>query len=250
MFGIFYAAEGAISPIPMQNLCDVLSTYYSLRQQKETQLPERLRQVQQQLAAELEALKELEQGFLSAQEKALEEIYPILEVDARSLLPTPQFQEFVRDLVKEVKAKPKKAGYVLSVAPETTKWLLHTLKQPLIFSDIETIEQTNPYGEEDEFITIYGIRMVIQLGKWQQVIDVPTATIQDDDPEMYQKYSPFTQWYEAIVGLKPVAGQLPVAASKRQRLAEELTCMIAYVCDLFNLYSIEERIGFLHRLQE
>jgi vacuolar-type H+-ATPase subunit E/Vma4 len=119
----------------MQNLGNSLSAYYALRQQKTAEISTRIGQIQQQLAAELQALQGLEQQLLSAQENVLEQIRPVLATDVRSLLSTSQFQEFVRDLLQEVKAKLKQASFVLEVAPKTTKWLLHTLERVMNFWD-------------------------------------------------------------------------------------------------------------------
>lgn len=233
----------------MQSLDDSLSTYYALRQQKAIEISTRIGQVQQQLAAELQGLQDLEQQLLSAQEGVLEQIRLVLETDARSLLSTSQFQEFVRDLLQEVKAKPKQASFVLEVTPKTTKWILHTLEQPLQVSQIESVERTNSYDDEKQFLTRYYIRMLVQLGEWRQIFEIPTATAQNNDPDMYHACSTFTQWYGSDTRMKTAVKQLPVASAKQQRLAQELTCVMAYVCDLFNLYSIAERVGFLHQLQ-
>ncbi|XGV94825.1 MAG: hypothetical protein ACAF41_19040 [Leptolyngbya sp. BL-A-14] len=232
----------------MQNLDDSLSVYYTLRQQKATEIAARIGQIQQQLAAELQGLQELEQQLLSAQGNVLEQIRPVLATDARSLLSMPEFQEFVRDLLKEVKAKPKQAAFVLEVASKTTKWILHTLEQPLQLNQIEVFERTNSYDSGKQSLTRYYIRVVMQLGEWQQMFDIPTATAQNNDPDMYHTCSAFTVWYECDIGIRTAVKQLPVATAKQQRLAQELTCVMAYVCDLFNLYSIAERVGFLHQL--
>jgi hypothetical protein len=92
--------------------------------------------------------------------------------------------------------------------------------------------------------------MLIQLGEWHQMFDIPTATAQNNDPEMYHACSAFTVWYESDVRIKTAANQLPVSSTKQQRLAQEITCVMAYICELFNLYLIAERVGFLHRLHE
>jgi hypothetical protein len=233
----------------MQTLSDFLSTYYKLRQQKATQLSAGIKQTQERLATELQALQELEQQHLSAQENVLKQIRPVLEIDARSLLPTPHFQEFVRYLLKEVKAKPKQASFTLKVASKTTKWILHTLEQPLQVSQIEVVERTNSYDAGKQFLTRYYIRMLVQLGEWQQIFEIPTATAQNNDPDMYHSCSTFTQWYGSVIRMKVAIEQLPVSSTKQQKLAQELTCVMAYVCDLFNLYSIAERVGFLYQLQ-
>lgn len=232
----------------MQNLDNSLSAYYALRQQKTAEISTRIGQIQQQLAAELQALQGLEQQLLSAQENVLEQIRPVLATDARSLLSTSQFQEFVRDLLQEVKAKPKQASFVLEVAPKTTKWILHTLEQPLQLNQIEVFERTNSYNAGKQSLTRYCIHMLIQLGEWQQAFDIPTATAQNNDPDTYHPYSAFTVWCESDICMRATVRQLPVASAKQQRLAQELTCVMAYVCDLFNLYSIAERVGFLHQL--
>jgi hypothetical protein len=234
----------------MYNLSDSLSTYYKLRQQKAIEISTRIEQVQQQLTTELQRLQELEQQLLSAQGCVLEQICPVLATDARSLLPTPQFQEFVRNLMKEVRAKPKKASFVLEVAPKTTKWILHTLEQSLQLSQIEMVERTNSYDAGKQSLTRYCIHMAIQLGEWRYVFDIPTATAQNNNPDMYHSCSAFTQWYGSVNRIKVAIEQLPVSSAKQQKLAQELTCVMAYVCDLFNVYSIAERVGFLHQLQE
>lgn len=234
----------------MYNLSDSLSTYYKLRQQKAIEISTRIEQVQQQLTTELQRLQELEQQLLSAQGCVLEQIRPVLATDARSLLPTPQFQEFVRDLLKEVKAKPKQASFALKVASKTTKWILHILEQPLQISQIEVVERTNSYDAGKQILTRYYIRMLVQLGEWRQIFEIPTATAQNNDPNMYHSCSTFTQWYGAVTRIKVVIEQLPVSSAKQKKLAQELTCVIAYVCDLFNLYLIAERVGFLHQLKE
>lgn len=234
----------------MQNLDSSLSMYYALRQQKAAEISARIGQIQLQLATELQSLQELEQQLLSAQESVLEQIRPVLATDARLLLSTPQFQEFVRDLLKEVKAKPKKASFVLEVAPKTTKWILQTLEQPLQLNQVEVVERTNSYDAGKQSLTRYCIRMLVQLGEWRQMFDIPTATAQNNDPDMYHACSTFTVWYECDIGIRTVVKQLPISSAKQQRLAQELTCVMAYVCDLFNLYSIAERVGFLPQLQE
>ena len=234
----------------MQTLSDSLSTYYKLRQQKAVEISTRIEQVQQQLATELQGLQELEQQLLSAQGSVLEQIRPVLATDARSLLPTPQFQEFVRDLLKEVKAKPKQAAFTLKVASKTTKWILNTIEQPLQVSQIEVVEQTNSYDAGKQSLTRYYVRMLMQLGEWQQIFEIPTATTQNNDPDMYHSCSTFTQWYGSVVRIKVAIEQLPVSSVKQQKLAQELTCVMAYVCNLFNLYSIAERVGFLCQLQK
>ncbi|MBI4784110.1 MAG: hypothetical protein HY785_22750 [Oscillatoriophycideae cyanobacterium NC_groundwater_1537_Pr4_S-0.65um_50_18] len=233
----------------MQNLDDSLSMYYALRQQKTAEISARIGQIQLQLATELQGLQELEQQLLSAQESVLEQIRLVLETDARSLVSTSQFQEFVRDLLKEVKVKPKQACFVLEVAPKTTKWILHTLEQPLQLNQIEVFERTNSYDAGKQSLTRYCIHMVIQLGEWRQAFDIPNATAQNNDPDMYHACSAFTIWYECDIGIRTAVKQLPVATAKQQRLAQELTCVMAYVCDLFNLYSIAERVGFSHELR-
>jgi hypothetical protein len=234
----------------MQTLSDFLSTYYKLRQQKATQLSAGIKQTQERLATELQALQNLEQQLLSAQGNVLEQIRPVLATDARSLLPTPQFQEFVRDLLKEVKAKPKQASFALKVASKTTKWILHILEQPLQISQIEVVERSNSYDAGKQTLTRYYIRMLVQLGEWRQIFEIPTATAQNNDPDMYHSCSAFTQWYGAVTRIKVAIEQLPVSSAKQQKLAQELTCVIAYVCGLFNLYSIAERVGFLCQLQK
>jgi hypothetical protein len=101
--------------------------------------------------------------------------------------------------LQEVKAKPKQASFVLEVAPKTTKWLLHTLEQPLQLNQIEVFERTNSYDAGKQSLTRYCIHMLIQLGEWQQAFDIPTATAQNNDPDMYHACSTFTVWYESIV---------------------------------------------------
>lgn len=233
----------------MHNLSDSLSIYYKLRQQKAIEISTRIEQVQQQLTTELQRLQELEQQLLSAQGCVLEQIRPVLATDARSLLPTPQFQEFVRELLKEVKAKPKQAAFTLTVASKTTKWILQTLEQPLQISQIEVVERSNSYDAGKQTLTRYYIRMLVQLGEWRQIFEISTATAQNNDPDMYHSCSTFTQWYGAVTCIKVAIEQLPIPSAKQKKLAQELTCVMAYVCDLFNLYSIAERVGFLHKFQ-
>jgi hypothetical protein len=92
--------------------------------------------------------------------------------------------------------------------------------------------------------------MLIQLSEWRQMFDIPTATAQNNDPDMYHACSAFTVWYESDTCMKTAVKQLPTLSAKQQRLAQELTCVMAYVCDLFNLYSIAERVGFSHQLEK
>jgi hypothetical protein len=227
----------------MQNLSDMLSTYYTLRQLKTTRISTQVEQVHQQIAAQVQILQRLEQEFLSTQEESLAQIRPILAVDARSLVTIPQFQDFVRDLLAQVEATSNNFSNILKIASKPDKWILPTLHCSLQLSDIEVSKQAKCQDEEGKLYIIYSTRILAQLGEWHQVFDIPTATVQDDKPDTYCVHSPLAQWYEAVVRMEPTLDQLPGVSLKRSQLAQELTCLMAYVGDLFNLYSIAERAG-------
>jgi hypothetical protein len=124
----------------MTSLNDLLASYFLLQQQKVTEMVAQLDQLRQQFEAQLRKLQKRELGFVSAQEEVLEQIRPLLASDARSLVLTPNFQEYLHTLLEQDIWQYSQLRFQLNTADLST-WLLPTLEFPVQLSNVERFNQ-------------------------------------------------------------------------------------------------------------
>jgi hypothetical protein len=239
---------------PMFNLDSLLTIYLTLQQENEDELHRQLRQLQQQVMAQLEAIQAQEQTFHASQHEVLDQIRSHLATDARSLAFTDAFHAFVETLPtsSENKLEAKLIAPLFDQNP--TAWRLHSVNASVKLEPIELLYEEGV--DEDEVYTLYFIRMGMQIGSWRQIINVTTVTLTDDSAI---SYSPLLhkRWAEVVEQLKTDPPPLPrgfgdsrknrstkqKATPDQQALIQELACLVLFVASLFNVYAVTDRLS-------
>jgi hypothetical protein len=88
----------------MTSLSELIVSYTKTQQQKVAQIGEQLNRLQQQLASQLLTIRERESKFIASQQNILDQIRPLLALDARSLLTVDEFEQSVRSLLQNIDA--------------------------------------------------------------------------------------------------------------------------------------------------
>lgn len=246
----------------MLNLDSLLTAHSSLKQQSGTQINAQLEELRQQVATQLQMIQEQEEGFVTKQREILDQMRPCLAHDARSLTTTKTFQAFVQSLSAELAAPLRWRPTIPQITTDPTTWHLHTLKDPLQVNQIEVLweERVDEEGESDCY-TVYFVRMALQMGRWQEVIDIATENLTDNSELIRTPIPAFKQWLELIGQLQSSMGQLPLgfghsvskrSSSKRvtpaqQMLTQELACLLVFVGEVFNVYTVADRLWDLQQ---
>lgn len=239
---------------PMFTLDSLLTIYLTLQEENEEELHSQIRQLQQQVMTQLKVIQAQEKKFHASQHEVLDKIRSHLAEDARSLTFTHAFQAFVQTLTTSTANKLAARPIVPLFDQDPTSWRLHRLKPVLKLDPIELLYEEGE--DENEVYTLYFIRTGMQIGSWQQVVNVTTATLTDDS---VISYSPLLhkQWSEVIEQLETDPPQLPLGfggsskkrSAKQQTtpdqhaLMQELACLVLFVASLFNVYSVTERLS-------
>lgn len=245
----------------MLTLDALLTAHSTLKQRNGTQINAQLRQLQQHIIAQLHALQQQEEIFVADEYKLLDPIQDHLARDARSLTATATFQAFVRSLFIETADELVARYLATQIDPDPTTWRLHQLKDPL------QIHCTQPFCEEvfdDEGIshTLYLVKMEVQLGRWQDVVDFAPQPLMETAIGFDLPLSGFKQWVKLTEQLKGALRQSPLGfgtqetqggkRSARQKavpsqrgVAQELACVLMFVGELFHSYSVADRLWSL-----
>lgn len=218
---------------------ELIGAYTQLRQRKGRELSVQIRQMTQQVAAELEAIRQQELGFTALQRILLEQLCTHFAVDARSLLMTPDFQRFVQSMFVTTEGETS-ATLSLQVAQNPMNWALNTLPNPLQLDNIQTIKPS-----EELEITQPLVQMQVNLGRWSQTLTVPIGESKDGILALYQPLYTTRQWIEVGDQLQKNLVQLPIAPDLQLGLAQELVCLLTYIGELFNIAGIVDRLSNL-----
>jgi hypothetical protein len=239
---------------PMFTLDSLLTIYLTLQQENEDEIHHQIRQLQQQVMTQLEAIQAQEKTFHASQHEVLDQIRSHLATDARSLAFTDAFQAFVETLPtsSENRLATKSIAPLFNQNP--TAWRLHSLNTSLKLDPVELLYEEGV--DEEEVYTLYFIRMGMQIGSWQQIINVTTATLTDDSAI---SYSPLLhkQWAEVVEQLETDPPLLSrgfddsrkkhsttrKATPDQQALVQELACLVLFVASLFNVYAVTNRLS-------
>jgi hypothetical protein len=239
---------------PMFTLDSLLTIYLTLQQENEDEIHRQIRQLQQQVMTQLEAIQAQEKTFHTSQHEVLDQIRSHLATDARSLTLTDAFQAFVETLPNSPENKLEAKPITPLFDQNPTAWRLHSLSTAVKLDPIELLYEEGV--DEDEVYTLYFIRMGLQIGSWRQIINVTTATLTDDSAI---SYSPLLhkQWAEVVEQLKTDPPPLPrgfgdsrknrstnrKTTPDQQALIQELACLVLFVASLFNVYAVTTRLS-------
>ncbi len=165
----------------MTNISSQLNTYLSIRQQQTREAQQALRTFHDQIAAQVAEFRRQEQVSLDAQTTTLESIRSLVLADARRLLSTPEFEQFLTQLTQGSRWYLNYFTPPLTVATEPTTWLLATQPLPLVIVSYEKIRDDFAYNDENHY-TDYRCQLIVQLGSWQKTVDASVVNIDPGNP--------------------------------------------------------------------
>jgi len=235
-----------------------LTDYQCLKQQQSEQIEAGLQHLNQEITQQLEPLLQQEQKLLDAQAIALASLRAAIEMDTRCLLHTPQFKQFVEQLVEDRTLLLFRSNRTWVVTTEPTTWLLTTLPFPLEIIHYETIRDDHAYDDEN-YYTDYRYNLTAQFGCWQKKIDISTASLSPGNPMSYYESSICTQHHDVAYALLEQGdrssesfsqhefSQLNLAQEQTIQLKQEMSCLLAFVGNLFNLRSRVECFRYPQR---
>lgn len=222
-----------------------LTTYQVLKQQHREQMERSLQALHNQISEQIAQLHEQEQGAIEAQAAAFAALRPQIEADARCLLSIEEFIEFVGLRLADHPLLSWEADRLSQVDADPATWLLATQPLPLRILDYDTLRDDSAYNDETTY-TDYRYQLTAQLGAWQQTIEVSIASVHPGNPATSQGSSLSDQHndvayhllkphrYRAESLLSPEFVELNLDAEQTSQLKQEISCLLAFVADLFN----------------
>lgn len=161
-------------------------------------------------------------------------LLPQLAEDARSLLRTRGFQNYVDTLLKQTIWQVSNLRNI-KLTPDILTWLMPSLQIPVKLSDIQ-IRENRGQGESEECCRyFYGN---IQFGMWSSSLEVPIYPEELSDFEDARIDTLEDRWLDVGDSLrKSVEGYAFLVApqltpEQQSKLLLELTCLMAYITEL------------------
>ncbi|MGG6270939.1 hypothetical protein ACQ4M3_41955 [Leptolyngbya sp. AN03gr2] len=239
--GCFDISSEPIHPSPAdvpETVATVLAAYIDLRQRRGRALSAQLVQLRQQVGVKFESMRQQEVEFTARQTQLLDRLCPHFAIDAKPLLTTPDFQQFVRSML--TCAEVGVLTPPLQVLQNPTDWILHTLPHPIQLHRVEPLSRSDPPEPRTSVVHLQAT-----LADWSQRIAVPIGELQDGLIPTDQADYRMRQWIEVAVQLQPNLTQLPIASYRQVGLAQELVCLLAYIGELFNTTGMVDRLNQL-----
>lgn len=245
----------------MTSLSIQLTAYEALRQQHTEQMDGALQHLYDYMTRQLEQLQEQEQALLEAQTVVVSSLRSTVEADARCLLLTPEFEQFVQRLIADRPRFPFLANRIRLLTPEPQDWLLKTQPLPLEMMRYEAVCDESAYNDEN-YYTDYRYELTARLGSWQKTISISTASLHPGNPMSYHIKSLRSQHHDVAYRLleadlyrlkqsaEPDFPELNLDVEQVVQLKQEMSCLLAFVGDLFNLYSRVERFCYPYECRD
>lgn len=219
----------------------ILSAYTALQQQKRKEITAQLQQLQARFAQQVQAVQQQERKFVEAQADLLDQLRRQLAMDARSLLLTPNFQEYLHTLLEQDIWQYSQLRFQLNTADCST-WLLPTLEFPVQLSNVERVQPDT--AAEQAVDAIGSVNLHLQVGLWQQELKISTVSVEEATPNHSGADDVEQQWLNAGQCLKQSIEAEPfgfvvspdLTPAQHSQLIMELTCLLAYVATLFNIH--------------
>ncbi|BAU16096.1 hypothetical protein LEP3755_66630 (plasmid) [Leptolyngbya sp. NIES-3755] len=155
----------------------------------------------------------------------LSQLRPLLAIDARSLLATDEFGQFVRSLLQDISAAELKIPFPIEIALNLAEWSLNQQPALLQMRDIEILQEGGAMG-------VGGIRVQAEMGTWQRDIFIPTSISQS--------------WLIVAQQLQDLENVM-IAANLQNALMQEMMCLFAYIGALFWLDPIANQFFALNK---
>lgn len=188
-----------------------------------------------QLETLISSDEDQQRELLIKNQGSLDKLREKLSADARSLLATPEFQEYVRDLLNQNIWKYSELGsFQLSISDLST-WHLPSLGFPLRIRDIEKTlrgrtneAQPNPLPQH--------LHLDICFGLWHQNLKIPlyegNADSEFDAGDLEQRWLMVGNSLKNTIERTGLLIAPETTPLQKQELVLELACVVAYIVEL------------------
>lgn len=231
-----------------------LTAYQALKQQHRAQMERSMQALHHQIAQQIAQLHEQEQHAIAAQAAAFAALRPQIEADARCLLSIAEFADFVTQRLADRSLLSWEADRLSQVAADPATWLLATQLLPLQILGYETLRDDSAYNDETTY-TDYRYQLTAQLGTWQQTIEVSIANVHPGNPATSHSSSLSDQHNDLAYHLlkshryrveppRPEFVELNLDGEQTTQLQQEMSCLLAFVGDLFNSNECVDRFCY------
>lgn len=232
-----------------------LVTYENLRQQQFDQMDGALQSLHDQIASQLQHLRQQEQALLETQTLTLALLRPAIQADARCLLSTPPFRQFITTVIESRNSSLPSFDHTSRVTETPTEWQLATQSLPLEVLNYEQIQDDWAYNDENHY-TDYRYELTARLGSWQKTVDVSTASLHPGNSVSYDLKDLRSQHSNVCYRLldadryrlesvpQPEFPELNLDQEGTVQLKEEVSCVLAFVGSLFNVHSRVEHFRY------
>lgn len=197
----------------------ILSAYQNLNDQYEKTLDREMDLLYEQVTNLTTNLRRQEYLWLAARSNWVKKLRPLLEADARCLLTTPEFRSYVQPLLF---LNPAGVPLTQRLAANPSAWVLAQIEHPLHLEDYLAVYHDNTYG----------YCLTARLQSWQQQFRLPVAALHYDFSEFFGAKE---QWAETLKQIQPDFGNLRLAEAQESLLCHEISCLICYIGQLFEL---------------
>lgn len=188
------------------------------------------------LATPVSPVQDQQGELLIKKQGSLDELREKLLMDARSLLSTPEFQEYVQNLLKQNIWRYSELGSFQSVLADLSTWHMPLLGFPLKIRNIEETlgdmaneAQPNPLPQH--------LHLDIRFGLWHQNLKIPVYEENADSSE-FNAGDLEQRWLMVGSSLKNTIERTgflispEVTPQQQSKLLLELTCLVSYIVEL------------------
>ncbi len=212
----------------------VLSKYQALVEEHTSQFRPQVDTLRQLIDERMKEIHEAEDKILEAESVEIKKIIHALETDARFLLSTSEFKEFVRNLQHTSKSSSYSLPKALVVKDPTT-WLLTEVELPIYLTEYKNV--SDPYAYDDErTYNLYTHCISLSIGDEKCSLAIEYKRIYGyDEVRKYSWEGMISQCtYEAsdlTFGLNSNSGN----KKRIKTLIEEVSILVVYSILLFTL---------------
>lgn len=178
-----------------------------------------------------------------------------IAADARCLLPTDSFGQALLIMLEERRVYGMMSLRSLTLEADFTNWLLGTLPVPLEIVTYETLRDDGAYNDEN-YYTDYRYHLTARLGVWQKTLEISAASLHPGNPMSYYLRSLSTQHHDVVYRMlgeeynrpepipQPAFPDLLLRDEQALQLKQEISCVLDFVGDLFNIQSRVEHFRY------
>ena len=215
----------------MNNASTLIDRFQQLTENHSNQFEPQIAHIRQRLDTELSLLQQQENALVQAQDNTLQELRQAIQLDARFLLATTQFQSFVASIL--AKERPRYSSRPdIRVSNQVADWSLCQATKLIGISNYQESIDHDGYDDERTY-TLYSYGVDVQWGEQEasiseiqlnRVYGVAEQSIHDDEDQIEELSDRLNEFYD---GYK--------RTEEERLLMLEMSYLVYYCCTLLKL---------------